>query len=83
MYAYNVLSSEIVREVRRESQLSVRALAAAAGVAASTVHRIERGDINPTVEMLDRIAAAGGMDLRAAATHRPPAQRGGLGPEHP
>jgi len=59
-----MLPSEVVRQIRRESQLSLRALATAAGVAASTVHRIERGDINPTVEVLDRIAAAAGMALR-------------------
>jgi transcriptional regulator with XRE-family HTH domain len=60
-----VRASEIVRTVRKESGLSVRALADAAGVASSTVHRIERGDISPTVETLDRIAAAAGMAVRA------------------
>jgi transcriptional regulator with XRE-family HTH domain len=59
-----MLPSEVVRQIRRESHLSVRALAKAAGVAASTVHRIERGDVNPTVDVLDRIAAAAGMALR-------------------
>jgi transcriptional regulator with XRE-family HTH domain len=47
------------------SGLSLRALADAAGVATSTVHRIERGEINPSVDMLDRIAAAAGMTVRA------------------
>ncbi len=59
-----VLPDDLVRQIRRESHLSVRALAKAAGVAASTVHRIERGDVNPTLEVLERIAAAAGMALR-------------------
>lgn len=72
MYAYRVRASEIVRAVRQASGLSVRALADAAGVAASTVHRIERGDINPTVDTLDRIARAAGMTVQAMpqADHR-------------
>lgn len=44
----------------------MRALAEAAGVAASTVHRIERGTLNPTVDMLERLAAAGGMAVRVS-----------------
>ncbi len=55
--------SELVRRIRRESGLSLRALARAAGVATSTVHRIERGDINPTLDVLDRVAQAAGMGL--------------------
>ncbi|HVF75652.1 MAG TPA: helix-turn-helix domain-containing protein [Acidimicrobiales bacterium] len=54
----------LVVSLRRDSRLSVRALAAAAGVAASTVHRIERGDLHPTVELLERITKAAGMRLR-------------------
>lgn len=72
MYAYSMRASEIVHAVRQASGLSVRALADAAGVAASTVHRIERGAINPTVDTLDRIAAAAGMTVDAIpqADHR-------------
>lgn len=53
----------LVRRVRREAKLSVRALADAAGVAASTVHRIEHGDLQPTIDTLRRIVEAAGMRL--------------------
>ncbi|HEX6418050.1 MAG TPA: helix-turn-helix transcriptional regulator [Acidimicrobiales bacterium] len=55
--------AELVRFIRRETGLSLRALAQAAGVATSTVHRIERGDLNPTVDVIERIAQAAGMVL--------------------
>ncbi len=56
--------ADLVRGVRADSGLSVRALADAAGVAASTVHRIEQGELQPTVDMLRRIVEAAGMRLR-------------------
>ncbi len=43
--------------------MSVRTLAQASGVAASTIHRIEQGDLNPTVAMVERIVEASGMRL--------------------
>ncbi|HEX5497116.1 MAG TPA: helix-turn-helix transcriptional regulator [Mycobacteriales bacterium] len=49
---------------RTEAGLSVRGLAEAAGVAASTVHRIEKGELNPTVETLARLLEAAGTRLR-------------------
>jgi transcriptional regulator with XRE-family HTH domain len=64
IYAYAVVASDLVRQIRRDARLSVRALARAAGVAASTVHRIERGDVTPTADVLDRIATAAGVALR-------------------
>jgi transcriptional regulator with XRE-family HTH domain len=62
-----VTSSELVRSMRTDAGLSLRALADAAGVATSTVHRIERGDLNPTVEVLQRLAEAAGSRLVVAA----------------
>ncbi len=59
--------AELVRTVRAEAGLSVRALAEAAGVAASTVHRIERGELQPTVDTLAQIVAAGGSRLHLEA----------------
>jgi transcriptional regulator with XRE-family HTH domain len=56
--------ADLVRQTRAEAGLSVRALAEAAGVAASTVHRIERGELQPTVQTLRRIVEAAGMLLR-------------------
>ena len=43
--------------------MSARALAFASDVSTSTVTRIERGEINPTVQMLDRLLAASGNCL--------------------
>lgn len=59
--------AELVRTIRAEAGLSVRALADAAGVAASTVHRIERGELQPTVELLNQVVQAAGSRLRVDA----------------
>lgn len=56
--------SELVRHVRTHAGLSVRSLAEAACVAASTVHRIERGQLKPTVDTLRHLVEAAGMRLR-------------------
>lgn len=48
--------------------MSIRALAARAEVAVSTVWRIEVGRVSPTVEMLERLRAAAGSSERAPAT---------------
>lgn len=55
--------AETVRRARSSSQLSVRGLAEAAAVSPSTVHRIEHGQLAPTVGMLDRILTATGLRL--------------------
>lgn len=67
VYAYSVRPAELVRMVRVETGLSVRALAEAAGVAASTVHRIEQGELGPTMETLAHIVEAAGFRLRVDA----------------
>jgi len=59
--------ADLVRTVRAEAGLSVRALADAAGVAASTVHRIEQGDLQPTVETLRQVVEAAGQRLQVDA----------------
>lgn len=56
--------AEIVRSLRTEAGLSVRALAQAAGVASSTISRIEQGRLHPTVYLLQRVAEAAGARLR-------------------
>jgi transcriptional regulator with XRE-family HTH domain len=53
----------VVRQMRAASGLSLRALARAAGLATSTVHRIEQGRLHPTVATLERMAEAAGMRL--------------------
>lgn len=62
-----VKPADLVRAVRAESSLSVRALADAAGVAASTVHRIEQDDLEPTVATLRQIVEAAGQRLTVEA----------------
>jgi transcriptional regulator with XRE-family HTH domain len=62
-----VKPADLVRGVRSETGLSVRALAEAVGVAASTVHRIEQGETQPTVDTLAQIVEAAGSRLRVEA----------------
>jgi len=58
--------ARIVAEAREGVGLSIRALARAAQVSPSTVHRIEQGRLVPTVEMLDRLVRATGCRLDVA-----------------
>ncbi len=51
--------------------MSARDLAAKSGVSASTVTRIERGEINPTVTMLERLLDASGNQLVVRVQPRP------------
>ncbi len=53
--------------------MSARDLAAASGVSASTVTRIERGEVNPTVAMLERLLEASGNELDITVSPRPTA----------
>ena len=57
-------AAELVKRVRNDAGLSLRSMARAAGVATSTIHRIEQGRMEPTVETLERIAQAAGARLR-------------------
>jgi transcriptional regulator with XRE-family HTH domain len=58
-----VLVDELVYELRTGAGLSLRRLAELSDVAVSTVHRIERGELRPTVDTLGRIVAASGRRL--------------------
>jgi transcriptional regulator with XRE-family HTH domain len=49
---------------RRDAGLSQRALAAATGVSPSTIARIEKGRMEPTVALLTRLVEACGLELR-------------------
>jgi transcriptional regulator with XRE-family HTH domain len=49
---------------RREAGLSQRALAAATGVSPSTIARIEKGRMEPTVALITRLVEACGLELR-------------------
>jgi transcriptional regulator with XRE-family HTH domain len=59
-----------LRTVRVANGLSIRDLAELAGVAASTIWRIEAGRVNPTVTMLERLVDAAAVDSAPAATTR-------------
>lgn len=72
MYAYTLTPlmetpALLVRDARRASGLSIRALASRAGVAATTITRIEAGRIDPTVGTLRGILNAAGRELRLGA----------------
>lgn len=60
-------SGLLLREARQAAGLSVRGLAASAGVAASTVARIESGRLDPTTGMLAGLLAAAGRRLEFSA----------------
>ena len=58
------VAASLLKLARRQSGLSQRALAAAAGVPHSTVARIESGTMQPTLPLLYRILAAAGLEPR-------------------
>lgn len=49
--------------MRSEHRVSIRELAEFAGVSPSTIHRIEQGKMEPTVEMLQTLVEALGMSM--------------------
>ncbi|WP_050758272.1 helix-turn-helix domain-containing protein [Xylanimonas cellulosilytica] len=61
-------AASLLTRMRTRRGLSMNAVAALAGVPASTISRIEAGKIEPTVAMLDRIATAIGFRLDAEVT---------------
>lgn len=63
---------------RQSSGMPIRAIAASAGVAASTITRIQSGAVDPTFGTLAQILAAAGFDLRVTATRRFSAPRPAL-----
>ena len=67
-------AATMVRGARTSAGLTMRALAARADVATSTIARIESGKVDPTVGMLARLLSAAGRELELG-THR------GSGPE--
>ncbi len=52
-----------VRHLRAERGVSQEALAVDASVAAPYLSRIENGTVNPTVDVLDRLASAFGVEI--------------------
>jgi uncharacterized protein len=58
-----VALSHLVREARLRAHLSQAELARRAGVAKSTVGRIETGARSPTAELVERLVRAAGFEL--------------------
>ena len=56
---------QVLRDARRKARMTQRALARAARVPQSTVARIERGQLVPRVDTMDRLIRAAGYELRA------------------
>jgi transcriptional regulator with XRE-family HTH domain len=65
-----MLSWAIVQEARRRTGLSQRELAARAGTSQSAIARIERGRQIPSVETLQRILRACGLELELRIAER-------------
>jgi transcriptional regulator with XRE-family HTH domain len=60
----------MVRTAREQAHMSARDLATASGVSPSTVTRIEHGEINPTIAMLERLLRASGNQLEVGVSPR-------------
>jgi transcriptional regulator with XRE-family HTH domain len=60
----------LVRAARRRADLSQRQLADKAGVAPSTIGRIESGSLRPSLEILVRLLAAADIELVAVDSER-------------
>jgi transcriptional regulator with XRE-family HTH domain len=56
----------LLRQARTRAALSQRELARRAGTAQSVIARIERGQTSPTLETLERLLAAAGVELHAS-----------------
>lgn len=53
--------SGVLRQLRKRRGMTLRGLAEAVDVEPSTIHRYEHGEINPSLEMLARLAGALGV----------------------
>ena len=56
-------TDDLVRRVRGEADLTLRELASRSDLAVSTIHRIEQGELHPTVDTLEKIVRAAGRRL--------------------
>lgn len=70
----------LCRVARDRAGLTQRELAARAGISPSTVARIERGRMEPTLDLLLRLVEACGFDLRMRLTTIDHADRPPTGP---
>ena len=59
-----MIVQNLVREARKRAGLTQAALAERAGVAQSTVARIESGARTPSTDMVERLVGAAGFEIR-------------------
>ncbi len=60
-------SGELIRDARRRHQLSQRRLALRSGASQAWISRIERGEVSPSVESLERLLLVMGESLSLGA----------------
>ena len=63
MHHSTIQPGALLHAARTDSHLSARRLGAIAGIAGSTVTRIESGQINPRLDTLESLLAAAGYEL--------------------
>ena len=56
--------SDFIKMRRKELKLSQSYVADLAGISVNTISTIERGEANPTVDVLDKIAGVLGLELK-------------------
>jgi predicted transcriptional regulator len=64
----NVDAASLIRQTRRRLGISQRTLALRAGTDQAAVSRIERGEVSPGVDTVERLLAAMGEELKLEAT---------------
>lgn len=62
-YGRQLEAAVAVTELRKNARISQRDLAEKAGVSKSTITRIEKGNMNPSLKTLDKLGAAVGKYL--------------------
>jgi transcriptional regulator with XRE-family HTH domain len=62
-YIESMTSGELVRATRKRQRVTQAQLALRAGTSQNAVSRIERGDVSPSVETIERLLAAMGERL--------------------
>ena len=67
-----MLIASIVREARRRAGLTQAKLAEKAGVPQSTVGRIESGARTPSVELVERLVRAAGLEVTVSLSEPDP-----------
>jgi transcriptional regulator with XRE-family HTH domain len=60
-------SGELIRDARRRHGLSQRGLALRSGAGQAWISRVERGEVSPSVDSLERLLSVMGETLRLGA----------------